>query len=73
MPFGLRNAPATFQRCMHNMLGGLEDLVDSYIDDLVVFSNSWEEHLEHLRQVLERLRRHGLTAKPSKFEWGWGP
>lgn len=72
MPFGLRNAPSSFQRCMHKVMEGCEDMADSYIDDLVVFSRTWEEHLQHLRQVLERLRRHGLTAKPSKCEWGAG-
>ena len=70
MPFGLKNAPATFQRCMHVVLEKLEDVSNSYIDDVIVFSNTWEEHLQHLRQVLERLRKHGLTAKPVKCEWG---
>ena len=70
MPFGLRNAPATFQRCMNVVLEGLEEFTGAYIDDVIVYSNSWEEHLRHLRQVLDRLRKHGLTAKPSKCEWG---
>lgn len=52
MPFCLRNAPATFQRCMNVVLEGLEELSGAYIDDLTVHSNSWEEHLTHLRQVL---------------------
>ena len=70
MPFGLRNAPATFQRCMNVVLEGLEEFTGAYIDDVIVYSNSWEEHLRHLREVLDRLRKHGLTAKPSKCEWG---
>ena len=70
MPFGLRNAPSTFQRCMHKVLQGCENFSSSYIDDVIVFSNTWEEHLQHLKLVLERLRQHGLTAKPSKCEWG---
>ena len=52
------------------VLERLEDFADSHIDDMIVFSDSWEEHLQHLRQVLERLRRHKLTAKPSKCKWG---
>lgn len=70
MPFGLRNAPATFQRFMHVVLGGLEQTAESYIDDVIVFSRTWEEHLVHLRQTLERLRQYQLTAKPSKCQWG---
>lgn len=52
------------------VLEKLDDVSNSYIDDIIVFSNTWEEHLQHLRQVLERLRKHGLTAKPAKCEWG---
>ena len=70
MPFGLRNAPSTFQRCMNGVLQGLEDFSSAYIDDIVVFSRTWEEHLAHLKQVLDRLRKFHLTAKPSKCEWG---
>ena len=54
----------------HVVLEGLEEFTGAYIDDVIVYGNSWEEHLRHLRQVLDRLRKHGLTAKPSKCEWG---
>ena len=52
------------------MLERLEDFTGDYIDDVIVGLGPWEEHLRHLRQVLERLRTHGLTAKESKCEWG---
>lgn len=70
MPFGLRNAPATFQRHMNLVLRGLEELTGAYIDDVSIFSHKWEDHLLHLRETLGRLRKHGLTAKPSKCVWG---
>lgn len=65
MPVGLKNAPAVFQRLMN---GVLQDLpyAAAYIDDVVVASNSWEEHLQHLKTVLERIREAGLTLKLSK-------
>ena len=65
MPFGLHGAPATFQRCMDSILGGLPGVL-AYLDDIVVFSTSWEDHLAHLAQVLTRLRDAGLTVKPKK-------
>ena len=67
MPFGLTNAPATFQRLMECTLAGLtpaECLI--YLDDIVVFSSTFEDHLHRLKQVFERLRRTGLRLKPSK-------
>ena len=55
MPFGLKNAAAEFQKTMANILGEYRDkIVISYLDDLTVFSKSFEEHLEHLRLVLRR-------------------
>ena len=51
MPFGLRNAPATFQRCMNVVLEGLEEFIGSYIDDVIAHSKTWEEHLVHVRKV----------------------
>ena len=70
MPFGLQGAPATFQRMMDKLLDGIGDFAKAYIDDLVIFSTSWEEHLQHLRTVLQRLQEAGLTVKPTKCQFG---
>jgi hypothetical protein len=67
MPFGLTNAPATFQTMMNTVLQPfLDKFVIVYLDDIVIFSKSIEEHKEHLRLVLEKLRENQLYAKPSK-------
>ncbi|GBG59012.1 hypothetical protein CBR_g24360 [Chara braunii] len=67
MPFGLTNAPAIFQRAMNDILRDiLEQYVVVYLDDILVYSRTLEEHLRHLRDVLDRLRRHGFYAKLSK-------
>ena len=69
MPFGCVNSGAIFCRMVRKLLRGL-DSVASYVDDLIIFSDEWQDHLRVIRQVLERLRRHGLTARPSKCEVG---
>ena len=67
MPFGLCNSPATFQQLMQTILGGLEwKSCYVYIDDILVFSKMWEEHLAHQQQDFDRLRKTGLTLKPVK-------
>ena len=68
MPFGLTNAPAVFQRLMQQVLCGLNPegpgFVDVYIDDILVFFCTIEEHVVHLRQVLTRIRAANLKLKP---------
>ena len=67
MPFGLCNAPATFQRLMGAVLGDLAfEVLLVYLDDVLVFSRDFESHLEKLDLVLGRLREHGLKLKPQK-------
>ncbi len=67
MPFGLCNAPATFQRLMEKVLAGLQwEIAVLYIDDIVGFGNSVEQHLERLERMFGRLRTAGLKLKPSK-------
>ena len=67
MPFGLCNAPATFQRLMQAVLAGMEwKFCFVYLDDILVCSRTLEEHLDHLQQVFNRLRKAGLTLKPKK-------
>lgn len=65
MPFGLRNAAQTFQRFMNEVCKGL-DFVFVYIDDILIFSKSPEEHKAHLEKLFERLTEYGLNVKPSK-------
>eukprot|EP00731_Ephydatia_muelleri_P009248 Em0004g1586a len=67
MPFGLTNAPATFQRLMECVLAGLTyEQCLIYIDDIIVFSATFPQHLERLQTVLEHLAAAGLRLKPSK-------
>ena len=70
MPFGLMNAPATFQRSMNHVLQGLESFTICYRDYIVVHSKNWDDHVKQVRAVLERLKRFGLTANPKKCVWG---
>jgi transposase InsO family protein len=65
MPFGLSNAPSTFQRCMTNLFRELA-FVHVYIDDILVFSTSIAEHLDHLRQVFAVLRKNHFKLKSKK-------
>jgi len=71
MPFGLMNAPAVFQRLMQQVLMGLNpkngpDWVAVYLDDILVFSRTLEEHKDHLKQVFKRLGEVGLKLNPKK-------
>ncbi len=71
MPMGLTSAPATFQRLMNEVLRPLLDkCVVVYLDDILIYSETPEEHLRHVRQVLELLRAHSLHTKVSKCEFG---
>ena len=70
MPFGLCNAPATFQRCMQNCLGELNlTYALIYLDDIIVFSDSESSHLDRLRMVFQRIRENNLKLKPSKCKF----
>ena len=67
MPFGLCNAPATFQRMMDILLTGMNwRFCMAYIDDIVVFSKTFEEHIKHLQLVFDKLKSVNLTLKLSK-------
>ena len=70
MPFGLTNAPATFQHLMENCLGELHlNWCIIYLDDIIVFSNSPEDHLHRLRGVFDKLEKAGLKLKPKKCKF----
>jgi len=68
MPFGMKNAPATFQRMMNQVIAGLDDC-EAYIDDLVLYSDSWEEHIKPLGEFFCRLRDANLTVNLSNSEF----
>ena len=67
IPFGLMNAPATFQRYMESCLEGLNNEVCVvYLDDILIFGRTFEEHLSNMKLVLERLKQHGVKMKAAK-------
>jgi hypothetical protein len=70
MPFGLRNAPAVFQRFIEGIFRDLIGIcMFVYLDDILIYSENAEEHSQHVNAVLERMNRHNLKAKLSKCEF----
>lgn len=65
MSFGLVNASASFNRLMRKLLDGMQS-IDNFIDDVIIYTKSFQEHMQIVREFLERLRVANLTAKPSK-------
>lgn len=67
MPFGLTNAPASFQRAMQCCLAGLNwDIALCFLDDVIIFSKTFDEHISRLGKVFDRLQRYHLKLKPGK-------
>jgi hypothetical protein len=71
VPFGLKNAPPFFQRVMDQTLVGEKHCARCFIDDVIIFSRNLENHKQHLRQVLGRLRDKGVKCHPSKMRVGF--
>jgi hypothetical protein len=69
MPFGLRNAPATFSRLVTKLLLGLESFCAAYLDDIIIFSHTWSEHIQHIKQVFQRIRNANLTLNLHKCKF----
>ncbi|GFV08847.1 hypothetical protein TNCV_3820901 [Trichonephila clavipes] len=69
LPFGLKNAPYYFSRLMANLLRNCEDFAVPYLDDIAIFSLAWDDHLNHLKDVFDRLRSTKLHIKPSKYQF----
>ena len=69
MPFGLKNAAQTFQRFMDSVFRDVP-FVYIYLDDILVASNSPDEHTKHLRQLFDRLADYGLVVNPKKCVLG---
>jgi len=68
MPFGMKNAPATFQRMINGVIAGLEGC-EAYIDDVVVYGDTWDQHIKQLKAFLSRLHEANLTVNLSKSEF----
>ncbi|KAM0731590.1 Retrovirus-related Pol polyprotein from transposon 17.6 [Formica fusca] len=70
MPFGLKNAPATFQRLMNSILIGIQGIKCLvYLDDIVIYGASLQDHNKRLIEVLRRLRENNLKLQPDKCEF----
>ena len=70
MCMGLQGASSFFQRCMDKVLRGLDDFVVNYLDDILIGSDTWEEHVQHVGEVLDRLAHAGFTLRPKKCHVG---
>ena len=70
MPFGLVQGPAVFTKLMRRVFRDVPN-VDNYLDDILVHTKTWEEHVKTIEVVLEKLRESGLTARPSKCAIGY--
>jgi hypothetical protein len=71
MPFGITNAPTTFQSCMNHIFRDqLRKSVLVFFDDILIYSRSWKEHMRHLDEVLTIMEAQSLYDKESKCEFG---
>ena len=70
MPFGMKNAPACFQALMQRVLGNVKSFATPYMDDVVIFSENWDDHVKHIEEVLTCIGEAGLTVNPKKCCWG---
>ena len=70
MPFGVKNAPACFQSLMQKVLAEVGEFATAYMDDVVIFSSTWEDHVVHVGRVLQAIRLAGLTVNLTKCCWG---
>ena len=69
LPFGLQGATTTFRRLMDGVIAGLGDFTSTYLDDVIIFIDTREDHLRYVRTTLERLREAGLTVKAKKSQF----
>ena len=70
MPFGLTNAPSTFQDMMNHVLSDVLDIgVLAYMDDILVYGKTKQEHDKLVKEVLKRLQENGLAISPEKCVW----
>lgn len=70
--FGLAGAPATFQILKNTLLAEHQPYCSVYLDDIAIFSDNWEEHLQHVHDVLQTLKDAGLTLRASKCQFARG-
>ena len=71
IPFGLKNAPTTFQSCMKNIFHKqIRNVVLVFFEDILIYNKTWKEHLHHLEEVLKILHDQYLFAKLPKYEFG---
>ena len=70
MPFGLVNSAATYNRMMRKMINDLK-CADSYIDDIIVHTETWEEHMDILEEFFKRIKSANLTVRPTKCKFGY--
>ena len=71
MPFRLTNAPTTFMRLINDIFRDhLGRMVVTYLDDILIFSKTWDTHLQHVRHIFQLLREHNLQVKENKSYFG---
>ena len=71
MPFFLTNAPTTFIKLMDDVLRPFTNsFVVVYLDDILIFNRTWEDHMQHIQQVLSTLRQHKLYSNLEKCSFG---
>lgn len=69
MPFGVRNAPASFQSLVNHKLHGMSGC-EAYLDEVVLYSSSWSKHLNQIKDLFSRLAEANLTINLAKSEFG---